>query len=104
MRLPPSWRLVGRARARLYGRARARMYAGVAVCSGVGLACARVRGAVVAWGGRGMGAAGFIWECGAFAALRYCAATRIMEQFTRCCSNALDSRALHCLLPSAMLR
>ena len=35
MRLPPSWRLVGRARARLIGRARARMYAGVAGLRGV---------------------------------------------------------------------
>ena len=32
------------------------------------------------------------------------AADRIMEQFTRCGSNALDSAAMHCLLPSAMLR
>ena len=29
---------------------------------------------------------------------------RVMERFTRCGSKALDSRALHCLLPSAMLR
>ena len=49
MRLPPSWRLVGRARARLIGRARARMYGGVAVCLGVGLACAQVCAGVVGW-------------------------------------------------------
>ena len=30
--------------------------------------------------------------------------THIMERFTRCGSIALDSAAMHCLLPSAMLR
>ena len=52
MRLPPSWRLVGRARARLIGRARAR------VCAGP---CVRVW----AWRTPTCGVvAGFVGECG----------------------------------------
>ena len=84
------------------GRARARMYAGlcVRVCLGVGLSCARVCAGVVGSGGV---VAGFVCERGASWCFGGARQTHIMEQFTRCGSNALDSAAMHCLLPSAML-
>ena len=58
----------------------------------------RARG-VVAWGPRGSSASvARSWHPGDVRQIR------AVEQFTRCVGNALDSKALHCLLPSAMLR
>ena len=74
---------------------------GVAVCLGVGLACARVCAGVVGSGGV---VAGFVCERGVSWRLGDVRQTHIMERFTRYGSNALDSAAMHCLLPSAMLR
>ena len=95
MRLPPSWRLVGRARARLFGRARARMYAGLLLGVVAAGACAHVCAGLL--GGTSASVA-WSWRLGDVRQ------TQIIERFTRCGSNALDSEALHYLLPSAMLR
>ena len=74
---------------------------GVAVCLGVGLACARVCAGVVGSGGV---VAGFVCERGVSWRLGDVRQTHIMERFTRYGSIALDSVAMHWLLPSAMLR
>ena len=47
---------------------------------------------------------GFAYERGVSWCFGGARQAHIMEQFTRCDSNALDSAAMHCLLPSAMLR
>ena len=61
MRLPPSWRLVGKgARPAGWPGARPRVYGMLLGVVAVGAACTRVRAAVVAWGGRGLGAAGLL--------------------------------------------
>ena len=65
---------------------------GVAVCLGVGLACARVCAGVVGSGGV---VAGFVCERGVSWRLGDVRQTHIMERFTRYGSNALDSEALH---------
>ena len=83
MRLPPSWRLVGRARARLIGRARARVCAG---CGGVGQCCC---------GGVAWVVEGFAYERGVSWCFGDVRQTRVMERFTRCGSNALDGEAMH---------
>ena len=81
MRLPPSWRLVGRARARLIGRARARMYGVVAVCLGVGLACVHV-------------CAGLLWGRAVLLRVLSVNVARRGALVMRG-SNALDGEALH---------
>ena len=86
MRLPPSWRLVGRARARLIGRARARLCAG---CCGIGGVVAGVLGALCRLL-RGLSVSVARLWC--FGDARQ---THIMERFTGHGSNALDSEALH---------
>ena len=99
-----------------YMRARARMYAGLLVGLGVGLAgvvVLRASSVRVAW---------FRWCCGGVfwrgrlgvretrvkprgrGTSATCGSPCVMERFTRCGSNALDSKALHCLLSSATLR
>ena len=80
MRLPPSWRLVGRARARLIGRARARMYAGCGRVFGCGLG---VRPSVCGCRGVGSVVAGFVCE-------RACRGASLTRG-----SNALDGEAMH---------
>ena len=75
MRLPPSWRLVGRARARLIGRARARM------CVGLWGRAVLLRGLSVN-----------VAQLWCFGGVRQ---PHIIERSTRCGSNALDSEALH---------
>jgi len=62
------------------------------VCLGVGLACAHVCGVVV---GSGSVVAGFVCERSASWCFDDARQTHIMERFTRCGSNALDSEALH---------
>ena len=64
----------------------------VAVCLGVGLACAHVCAGLL-WGLRACW--GFVCACGWSWPLGDVRQTHIMERFTRCGSNALDSEALH---------
>ena len=81
MRLPPSWRLVGRARARLIGRARARMYAGCGRVFGCGLG---VRPHVC----------GLVVGAGSVVAEFVCERARRGASVARG-SNALDGEAMH---------
>ena len=79
----------------------------IAVCLGVGLACAHVCAGVVGWAVlvRGLFVSVRVvvlwWRA---ADPRHGAIHEVWQQCTRWGGNALDSAALHYLLPSAMLR
>ena len=82
------------------------------MCLGVGLACAHVCAGVVGAGSVVAGVLGAL--CRLLRSLSVSVArlwcfgharqTHIMERFARRGSNALEGKALHCLLSGAMLR